>query len=100
MGAATLINSALVRPLWITLTCRVLTNLAQNINQDWGFGGTGFLWTLWGFWWLDSAVSYAIAFGMLYAMYVSTNHCLLSNILTSIQDHPSRTWVGVLSGSN
>ncbi|KAI0645542.1 voltage-dependent anion channel [Trametes meyenii] len=50
MGAATLINSGL------------------NINQDWGFGGNGFLWTLWGFWWLDSAVSYAVAFGMLYTM--------------------------------
>ena len=40
----------------------------QNINQDWGFGGVGFTWTLWGFWWLDSAFSYAIAFGMIYTM--------------------------------
>ena len=46
--------------------------LSQNINQDWGFGGEPLLWTLWGFWWLDSAVSYLIAFGMLYAMYVTT----------------------------
>ncbi|KAI0661332.1 voltage-dependent anion channel [Cubamyces menziesii] len=58
MGAATLINSAL------------------NINQDWGFGGKGFLWTLWGFWWLDSAVSYAIAFGMLYTMMVRQDHSI------------------------
>ena len=47
------------------------TNLrVQNLNQDWGFGGEGLLWALWGFWWLDSAVSYLCAFGMLYAMYV------------------------------
>ena len=49
------------------LECFVLMGL-QNINQDWGFRGNAFLWTLWGFWWLDSAVSYIIAFGMLYAM--------------------------------
>ncbi|KAI9068272.1 hypothetical protein FKP32DRAFT_1600624 [Trametes sanguinea] len=58
MGAATLINSAL------------------NINQDWGFGGEAFLWTLWGFWWLDSAVSYIIAFGMLYTMMVRQEHSI------------------------
>ncbi|KAI0769777.1 voltage-dependent anion channel [Trametes elegans] len=58
MGAATLINSGL------------------NINQDWGFGGNGFLWTLWGFWWLDSAVSYAVAFGMLYTMMVRQDHSI------------------------
>ncbi|CDO69365.1 hypothetical protein BN946_scf184961.g7 [Trametes cinnabarina] len=58
MGAATLINSAL------------------NINQDWGFGGEAFLWTLWGFWWLDSAVSYIIAFGMLYTMMVRQDHSI------------------------
>ena len=51
----------------------------QNINQDWGFGGNAFLWTLWGFWWLDSAVSYLIAFGMLYAMYVTTLYKLSLN---------------------
>ncbi|KAI0821619.1 voltage-dependent anion channel [Trametes gibbosa] len=58
MGAATLINAAL------------------NLNQDWGFGGEPFLWTLWGFWWLDSAVSYAIAFGMLYTMMVRQDHAI------------------------
>nr|VWP00257.1 Mitochondrial division protein 1 [Ganoderma boninense] len=56
MGAATLINSAL------------------NINQDWGFGGTPFIWTLWGFWWLDAAFSYAIAFGMIYTMMTRHDH--------------------------
>jgi tellurite resistance protein TehA-like permease len=52
MGAATLINSAL------------------TANQSWSFGGTGFLYALWGLWWLDLAVSFFTAFGMLYAMYV------------------------------
>ncbi|KAI0696721.1 voltage-dependent anion channel [Cytidiella melzeri] len=61
MGAATLINAGL------------------NVHQDWSSGGTagnGFLWALWGFWWLDSAVSYAIAFGMMYAMMIHQDHSL------------------------
>jgi len=58
MGAATLINASLA------------------INQDWGFGGRGFLYTLWGFWWLDSAVSYAVAFGMVYTMMVRQDHSI------------------------
>ncbi len=40
----------------------------QAVNQDWGTGGNGLLYALWGFWWLDSAVSYLCAFGMLYTM--------------------------------
>ena len=42
-------------------------------------GGTardGFLWALWGFWWLDSAVSYVVAFGMIYAMMVRQDHAI------------------------
>lgn len=31
---------------------------------------------LWGFWWLDSLVSYLIAFGMLYAMMVRQDHAI------------------------
>lgn len=49
------------------------------MHNDWSSGGTassGFLWTLWAFWWLDSAVSYAIAFGMIYAMMVRQDHSL------------------------
>jgi hypothetical protein len=53
MGAATLINTALA------------------INQRYSFSGTGFLFSLWAFWWLDSAVSIFTAFGMLYVMYVT-----------------------------
>ncbi|PIL28698.1 transporter [Ganoderma sinense ZZ0214-1] len=58
MGVTTLIDSAL------------------NINQDWGFGGTAFLWTLWGVWLLDSALSYAIAFGMIYTMMTRQDHSI------------------------
>ncbi|EMD37557.1 hypothetical protein CERSUDRAFT_114196 [Gelatoporia subvermispora B] len=58
MGAATLINASLA------------------VNQDWNFGGRGFLYTLWGFWWLDSAVSYAVAFGMVYTMMVRHDHSI------------------------
>ncbi|KAI0793226.1 voltage-dependent anion channel [Abortiporus biennis] len=58
MGAATLINAGLA------------------INQDWGFGGSGFLYTLWGFWWLDSAVSFLCAFGMVYVMMVKQDHAI------------------------
>ncbi|KAG1751518.1 voltage-dependent anion channel [Suillus paluster] len=60
MGAATLINIALVA------------------HQEWNFGGIGFLYTLWGCWWLDSIVSYLIAFGMLHAMIVEQKHTLES----------------------
>ncbi|KAH7914128.1 voltage-dependent anion channel [Hygrophoropsis aurantiaca] len=58
MGAVTIINIALV------------------INQEWAFGGTGFLYTLWGLWWLDCLVSYAIVFGMLYVMMTKQKHTL------------------------
>lgn len=58
MGAATLINGALA------------------LNQAWGWGGNGLMWTLWGFWWLDSVVSYVVAFGMLYIMVVRQDHSL------------------------
>ena len=56
-----------------------LTLSFQNVHSDWSSGGTasdGFLWALWGFWWLDSAVSYIIAFGMIYAMMVRQDHAL------------------------
>ncbi|KAF9777367.1 voltage-dependent anion channel [Thelephora terrestris] len=58
MGAATLINGALA------------------LNQARGWGGNALLYTLWGFWWLDSLVSYVIAFGMLYIMIVRQEQSL------------------------
>lgn len=68
MGAATLINSALVRSNACISTASLLRQASQALNQNWGFGGRGFLYTLWGLWWLDSALSYLVAFGMLYTM--------------------------------
>lgn len=53
-----------------------LINIALVAHQEWDFGGTGFLYTLWGCWWLDSIVSYLIAFGMLHAMMVEQKHTL------------------------
>jgi len=58
MGATTLINAGLA------------------LNQQWGWGGDTFLYALWGFWWLDSAISYLIAFGMLYIMIVRQEQSL------------------------
>ena len=49
-------------------TASLLREASQALNQNWGFGGRGFLYTLWGLWWLDSALSYLVAFGMLYTM--------------------------------
>ncbi|CCM05707.1 uncharacterized protein FIBRA_07939 [Fibroporia radiculosa] len=58
MGMTTLINSALA------------------INQNWGFGGTGFLYTLWGCWWLVSWMSYVVAYGMIYTMTTRHEHSI------------------------
>jgi len=44
MGSATVINGALVS------------------NQQYNFGGKGFLYALWGFWWADMAVCLVTAF--------------------------------------
>ena len=49
------------------------------MHEDWRSGGTatsGFLWVLWGFWWLDSLASYVIAFGMIYTMMVRQDHAI------------------------
>ncbi|KAH0827620.1 voltage-dependent anion channel [Lanmaoa asiatica] len=45
-----------------------LINIALDMNQETGFGGLGFLYFLWGCWWIDSIVSFLCAFGMVYAM--------------------------------
>ncbi|KAF5385900.1 hypothetical protein D9615_002517 [Tricholomella constricta] len=58
MGVATLINSAL------------------TAHQDWSFAGTGFLYTLWAFWWADMAISFLCAFGMLLTMMTTHDHSL------------------------
>ena len=46
----------------------LLHDTFQALNQAWGWGGNALTYTLWGFWLLDSAVSYVIAFSMLYVM--------------------------------
>ncbi|KAJ7183151.1 voltage-dependent anion channel [Mycena filopes] len=58
MGAATLINVAL------------------TANQSYSFAGSGFLYTLWAFWWLDSVVSSFTAVGMIYVMMTKHRHSL------------------------
>lgn len=58
MGAATLINSALI------------------LYQDWNWGQTGFLYAIWGFYLLDSAISYLVCFGMIYTMAIRQEHAL------------------------
>ncbi|KAJ7116390.1 voltage-dependent anion channel [Mycena epipterygia] len=58
MGAATLINIALVA------------------HQSYSFAGPGFLYTLWAFWWLDSAISLLTAVGMIYVMMTKHQHSL------------------------
>jgi len=45
-----------------------LMDMGIIVNQRWHFGGNGFLYTMWGFWWLILAVSYGTAFGMLYVL--------------------------------
>ena len=52
MGAATLISVA------VTL-----------FYQDDGVGGAGFLYTLWGFWWLDLVLSALCAYHLVHIMY-------------------------------
>ncbi|KAI0066104.1 hypothetical protein BV25DRAFT_1879139 [Artomyces pyxidatus] len=53
MGAATLINVS------VTL-----------FYSEYGFGGSAFLYTLWGFWWLDVAVSALCCWGLVHVMSV------------------------------
>ncbi|KAA1471684.1 hypothetical protein DENSPDRAFT_799821 [Dentipellis sp. KUC8613] len=57
MGAATLIN--------------VCVNL---LHTQYGFGGKGFLYTIWGFWWLDVAISCICCWGMIHIMTTSQEH--------------------------
>lgn len=72
MGFATLINIALVSDTRLGTPSRI--QLAQDMNQETGIGGLGFLYFLWGCWWVDSIVSVLCAFGMVYTMYVDHSH--------------------------
>ncbi|OBZ68275.1 Sulfite efflux pump SSU1 [Grifola frondosa] len=59
MGATTLINIAV-----------------GLIYQQYGFGGKAFLYALWGFWWLDVAISFLCAFEMVHVMKTRHDHSL------------------------
>ncbi|KAJ7650697.1 voltage-dependent anion channel [Roridomyces roridus] len=58
MGAATLINGAL------------------TVHQTYDFAGRGFLYALWGLWWLDCAISFFTTVGMLYVIMTKQRHSL------------------------
>jgi tellurite resistance protein TehA-like permease len=51
MGAATLIGVG-----------------ATVLHGQYGFGGQAFLYTLWGLWWVDLAISILCCWGVIYAM--------------------------------
>ena len=38
------------------------------MNRDWGTGSTGFLYALWGLWWLDCVLACLVACGLVYMM--------------------------------
>ncbi|KAI0821618.1 voltage-dependent anion channel [Trametes gibbosa] len=59
MGAATLISVAV-----------------GEIYETSGFGGTAFLYVMWGVWWLDVAISFACAFEILHFMKTRHSHAL------------------------
>ncbi|THH02100.1 hypothetical protein EW026_g720 [Hermanssonia centrifuga] len=43
-----------------------LIDAGLNVNRDWNTGHNGFMYALWGFWWLDAALAYTIAFGVIF----------------------------------
>ncbi|KIJ67707.1 hypothetical protein HYDPIDRAFT_83372 [Hydnomerulius pinastri MD-312] len=51
-----------------------LINIALDMNQETGVGGLGFLYFLWGCWWVDCIVSFLSAFGMVYTMSSHQTH--------------------------
>ena len=57
MGAATLINIG-----------------AGLLYEEWHWGKRAFLYVLWGFWWVDVAISFLCAFAMVHIMYVLWVH--------------------------
>lgn len=67
MGACTLIN--------------VGVNL---IYKEYGFGGTRFLYALWGLWWLDVAVSAVVCWGLFQLMSVYSFLALKLSLTTLI----------------
>lgn len=54
------------------------------VSQYWGFGGTTFVYVLWGFWWLDAVLSFLCCFGLIYIMYVVLLPIYLMHLSTDI----------------
>lgn len=48
----------------------LIVGAVGTIHGYFNFGGTGFLYALWGLWWADVVMSMAICFGQLHIMYV------------------------------
>lgn len=46
----------------------IITVSLTVVHQFWGFGGTRYLYILWGLWWADSVLSFVCAFGLVYIM--------------------------------
>lgn len=55
MGATTLLNVAV-----------------QVLNAHYSVGGKSFLYTMWGLWWADVAISALCCWGMVHVMFVSS----------------------------
>ncbi|KAH9946983.1 voltage-dependent anion channel [Amylocystis lapponica] len=60
----------------IPMSVVTLIDASLAANQKWGTGGTALLYVIWGFWWLDSLLSYIIAFGMIFYMMVRQDHSI------------------------
>ncbi|KAF9227492.1 hypothetical protein BS17DRAFT_775604 [Gyrodon lividus] len=91
IGSATAARYMLFPDVWWKMLCHpaqslfvgaipmgfaTLINIALDMNQETGVGGLGFLYFLWGCWWIDSLVSCMCAFGMVYTMSSHQTHTL------------------------
>ncbi|PAV17286.1 c4-dicarboxylate transporter malic acid transport [Pyrrhoderma noxium] len=52
----------------------LIVGAVGTIHGYFNFGGTGFLYTLWGLWWADVVMSMAICFGQLHIMFTRQSH--------------------------
>ncbi|KAA1476001.1 hypothetical protein DENSPDRAFT_842864 [Dentipellis sp. KUC8613] len=54
----------------------ILTVAITLFYNTYGFGGTGFLYTIWAFWWLDVAVSILCCWALIHVAFVYQDHSL------------------------
>ncbi|KAI0374185.1 hypothetical protein BV20DRAFT_1049578 [Pilatotrama ljubarskyi] len=78
MGAATLLSIA-----------------AGLVYEKYHFGSTGFLYTMWGLWWIDVAISFACAFEIVHIMKTRHEHAL--NRMTAVWLLPVVTLIVISS---